>query len=71
MYHCDGSIYLLIPDLIEMGVDLLNPIQVDAKSMGDWRLKDEFGDKLCFHGCIDNIHTLPFSTLQVSKRSQG
>ena len=64
MYHCDGSIYPLIPDLIEMGVDLLNPIQVDAKNMEDWRLKDEFGDKLCFHGGIDNIHTLPFGTPQ-------
>jgi len=59
MYHCDGSIYPLIPELIEMGVDLLNPIQVDAKNMEDWRLKEEFGDTLCFHGGIDNIHTLP------------
>ena len=64
MYHCDGSIYPLIPDLIEMGVDLLNPVQVDAKNMEDWRLKDEFGDMLCFHGGIDNIHTLPFGTPQ-------
>ena len=64
MYHCDGSIYPLIPDLIEMGVDLLNPVQVDANNMEDWRLKDEFGDMLCFHGGIDNIHTLPCGTPQ-------
>jgi len=62
MYHCDGSIYPLIPELIEMGVDLLNPIQVDAKNMEASRLKEEFGKKLCFHGAIDNIHTLPFGT---------
>ena len=62
LYHCDGSIYPLIPDLIEMGIDVLNPIQVDAKNMDAERLKTEFGEKLCFHGGIDNIHTLPFGT---------
>jgi len=62
MYHCDGAIYPLIPDLIEMGIDVLNPIQVDAKNMEDWRLKEAFGSQLCFHGGIDNIHILPFGT---------
>ena len=64
MYHCDGSIFPLIPELIDMGVDLLNPIQVDAKNMEAQRLKDEFGDRLCFHGGIDNVRTLPFGTPQ-------
>ncbi len=62
MYHCDGAVYPLIPDLIEMGIDVLNPIQVDLKNMEDWRLKETFGDQLCFHGGIDNSHILPFGT---------
>jgi uroporphyrinogen decarboxylase len=63
MYHCDGSIYPLIPQLIDLGVDVLNPIQVDAKNMEAERLKSEFGDCLCFHGGIDIIKTLPDGTL--------
>ena len=62
MYHCDGSIYQLIPDLIDMGVDLLNPIQPDAKDMDSARLKDEFGDRLSFHGGLDIIEVLPRGT---------
>ena len=62
MYHCDGAIYPLIPDLIDMGIDVLNPIQADAKDMDPVRLKAEFGDQLSFHGGIDIIKTLPFGT---------
>jgi uroporphyrinogen decarboxylase len=64
MYHCDGAIYPLIPELIDMGVDLLNPIQADAKDMEPQRLKDEFGDQLSFHGGIDIIKTLPYGTAE-------
>ncbi|NOX61672.1 MAG: hypothetical protein GXP42_06970 [Chloroflexi bacterium] len=59
MYHCDGAVYPLIPDLIELGVDVLNPIQPDAKGMDMERLKDEFGHRLSFHGGVDIITTLP------------
>jgi uroporphyrinogen decarboxylase len=59
MYHCDGAIYPLISEIIELGVDLLNPIQTDAKGMAPQRLKDEFGNRLSFHGGIDIIKTLP------------
>lgn len=62
MYHCDGAIYPLIPELIDMGVDLLNPVQADAAGMEPQRLKDEFGDRLSFHGGIDIIKTLPRGT---------
>lgn len=62
MYHCDGAVYPLIPDLIEMGIDLLNPIQPDAKGMDSQRLKTEFGNQLCFHGGVDIIKTLPRGT---------
>ena len=62
MYHCDGAIYPLISELIEMGIDLLNPIQTDAKGMEPVRLKNEFGGRLSFHGGIDIIKTLPRGT---------
>ncbi len=63
MYHCDGAIYRLIPEIIDMGVDVLNPVQADAMGMDPQRLKDQFGDRLCFHGGIDIIKTLPRGTV--------
>lgn len=59
MYHCDGAIYPLIPELIDMGVDVLNPVQADAKGMEPERLKADYGERLGFHGGIDIIQTLP------------
>jgi uroporphyrinogen decarboxylase len=62
-YHSDGNIYPLIGDLIEIGVDLLNPVQVSAGDMGDTaRLKREFGDRLAFCGAIDTGRVLPHGT---------
>lgn len=63
MYHCDGAIYPLIPELIELGIDLLNPIQPDAKGMEAQRLKDEFGERLAFHGGVDILRILPRGTV--------
>ena len=62
MYHCDGAIAPLIPDLIDMGVDVLNPIQPDAKGMDIQILKQEFGDRLAFHGGLDIRNVLPHGT---------
>lgn len=62
MYHCDGAIYPLVGELIEMGVSVLNPVQADAAGMEPQRLKDQFGDRLSFHGGIDIIKTLPRGT---------
>ena len=59
-YHSDGDIYPIIPDLIEIGLDVLNPIQ--PASMDPARVKRDFGDKLCFWGTIDEQQTLPFGT---------
>ena len=62
-FHSDGNIYPLIGDLIEIGVDLLNPVQVSAKDMGDTaRLKREFGKNISFCGGIDTHHVLPRGT---------
>jgi uroporphyrinogen decarboxylase len=62
MYHCDGSVHPLIPELIDMGIDVLNPIQPDAAKMEAPQLKAEFGDKLTFHGGVGIINTLPRGT---------
>ncbi len=62
MYHSDGAIANVIPDLIEMGIDVLNPIQKDAKGMSPYFLKDTYGERLSFHGGIDIIRTLPLGT---------
>jgi hypothetical protein len=63
--HSCGSIYQLIPDLIEAGFDVLNPVQCSAAEMDPKRLKEEFGDQLVFWGGgVDTQKTLPFGTPQ-------
>jgi uroporphyrinogen decarboxylase len=57
--HSCGSVYKLLPDLINAGVEILNPVQVSAKDMDTHRLKQEFGDRLSFWGAIDTQHILP------------
>lgn len=64
MYHCDGAIASLIPDLLDMGISVLNPIQVSAKGMQPETLKASFGERLSFHGGIDIIDTLPRGTVE-------
>jgi uroporphyrinogen-III decarboxylase len=59
-YHSDGCIYPIIPELIEVGVDVLNPVQ--PASMDPARLKREFGSRLCFWGTVDEQQTLPFGS---------
>ena len=59
-YHSDGMIYPIIPDLIEIGLDVLNPVQ--PACMDPARLKADFGRQLCFWGTIDEQHTLPFGS---------
>ena len=57
--HSCGSVYDIIPDLIEIGVEVLNPVQPLAKNMEPWRLKKEFGKDLTFCGGIDIQRLLP------------
>ena len=62
-YHCDGALYPILEDFIEIGVEVLNPIQVSAVGMGDTKkLKQEFGDRLAFWGAIDTNWVLPLGT---------
>ena len=62
MWHTCGSVYDLLDDLIEMGVDALNPVQTDAAKMEPERLKADYGDRLTFWGGIDAIEVLPKGT---------
>ncbi len=62
MLHSCGAIRKLIPDFIEMGIDILNPIQVRARDINPSELKQEFGDRLSFHGSVDIQWTLPKGT---------
>jgi uroporphyrinogen decarboxylase len=62
-FHTDGDVFDLIPDFIEIGVDILNPIQTSAGKMSDLpELKKRFGDKLTFCGAVDTHHVLPSGT---------
>ena len=61
-HHSCGSIKPIIPDLIECGLDILNPVQPDVHDMDRTELKTQFGDRLCFHGSISIQRTLPFGT---------
>ena len=59
-YHTDGAVYSLLPDLVEIGVQVLNPVEVRAVGMEDTaKLKREFGEALTFWGAIDTHHVLP------------
>jgi uroporphyrinogen decarboxylase len=63
VFHTDGDVYDLLPDFIEIGVDVLNPVQASAGGMSDFAgLKRRFGDNLVFCGGIDTHHVLPNGT---------
>ena len=59
LFHSCGSIRPFIPDLIDLGVDLLDPIQPTGPEMSPERLKAEFAGRIGFHGGIDMQHLLP------------
>jgi uroporphyrinogen decarboxylase len=62
-FHSDGDIFDLVPDLVEIGVDILNPIQSGAGRMSDLALlKRSYGDRLSFCGAIDTQRVLPYGT---------
>jgi len=59
--HSCGMIHTIIPDLIELGFDILNPMQ---PCMNHSLLKENYGEKICFHGGVDIQYTLPYGTFQ-------
>jgi uroporphyrinogen decarboxylase len=62
--HTCGSVHAIIPDLIEIGVEVLNPVQPRAAKMEPWRLKREFGRDLTFLGGVDIQELLPHGTVE-------
>ncbi len=62
MLHSCGAVAPIIPDLIEIGVDVLDPVQTRAKGMNALALKEAYGDRLSFHGGLDTQGVLPFGT---------
>jgi uroporphyrinogen decarboxylase len=68
MFHSCGAVREAIPELIELGVDILNPIQPAAVGMEPEALKRDFGRELCFHGGIDVQYLLPLETPDAVRR---
>lgn len=63
-HHDDGAIMPMIPGLVDIGIQVLNPIQWHLPGMGLEELKRRFGKDICFHGGIDNQEVLPFGTVE-------
>ena len=61
-HHDDGAMRTFLPDLVELGIDILNPVQWTCPGMELEALKREFGTKVCFHGGVENQRILPFGT---------
>jgi uroporphyrinogen decarboxylase len=64
-YHSCGSIVTYLPDLLDNGIDIFNPVQISAKDMDPAMLKARFGDKVVFWGGgVDSQHVLPRGTTE-------
>jgi uroporphyrinogen decarboxylase len=68
IYHSCGAIYPLLPDLVDLGIDALNPVQVSAAGMDTARLKREFGSWLTFWGGVDTQVALSRGTVEDVRR---
>jgi uroporphyrinogen decarboxylase len=69
MFHSDGAIDPLMEDVIEMGVDILNPVQTSTKGLEDTlAVKEKYGDRLSFHGAIDVQQIMPKASVAEIKR---
>lgn len=61
-HHDDGAMRQFLPDLVELGIDVLNPLQWMCPGMELEALKNDFGRDICFHGGVENQKILPFGT---------
>jgi len=62
--HSCGAVFDFIPDFIEMGADILNPVQPNAAGMDTKLIKERFGDKLSFHGAVDSQGAIAQGTVE-------
>lgn len=67
LFHSDGAIRDLIPDFLDLGIDILDPVQPRPEGMNGLKLRRDFGDKVVFHGGIDTQKALPFGSLEEVK----
>ena len=67
-HHSDGAVRPLLPDLIEAGIEVLNPVQWRCKGMDREALKRDFGTRIAFHGAVDNQYTLAFGSVKEVKQ---
>jgi len=67
-HHSDGAIRPLIPGMIAIGIDILNPIQWRCRGMDRAELKRQFGQQVIFHGAMDNQQTIPFGSPEDVRR---
>jgi len=67
-HHCDGAIRPILPETIAAGIDVLNPVQWRCRRMDRGELKREFGDRIIFHGAMDNQRTLVFGSVADVRR---
>ena len=68
-FHSDGNIEEIIPDFIEIGVDIINPVQPEC--MDIVKLKGKYGDSIIFWGGIGTQSTMPFGTVEEVKKEVG
>ncbi len=68
-YHCCGALRPIIADLIEAGMDVLNPVQANCPGMDALELKREFGSEIAFMGGVDTQSLLPFGTAAEVRRA--
>ncbi|NQT86850.1 hypothetical protein HQ560_08810 [bacterium] len=62
MSHSCGSVADILPDIIEIGLDVLESVQPEAAGMNPYKLKKAYGDKIAFWGCLGSQSTIPFGT---------
>jgi uroporphyrinogen decarboxylase len=67
-HHNDGAVLDVIPDMVESGIDVLNPIQWRCNGMDRAELKRRFGRRIAFHGAVDNQQTLAFGSPEEVRR---
>ena len=68
MTHSDGAVRAIIPELIDLGMDVLDPVQWRCRGMERVGLKRDFGDRIVFHGAMDNQYTLAFGSEEVIRQ---
>jgi uroporphyrinogen decarboxylase len=68
-YHCCGALRAILPDLVEIGLDVLNPVQANCPGMDLFQLKKEFGRRISFMGGLDTQFLLPRGTVDEVRRA--